>query len=466
MRRFIFLWFVISVLLVGATSLVTVIWTGPSALLATWEFYGSDLVQYGCRLAANALDSGGVPALNAFEKQVDPAGSMQFYVFDSELREIRARQAPDSIRNFASHLQPQAKVQFLVPFRGLYAGSVIRTHDARDYRIVIWFPSRRAPGIPIRGWGWLGRLTAIFGSAGLLCSWLAWRLSSPLARLRQAARSFATGNLTARAGAATFPGNPPEYRELASDFDDMASRIETLLNSQRQLLRDVSHELRSPLTRLSLAVSNARSAPPAAVERSLDRIDQESERLNSLIDRIIRLSRLETLTATPRSDVIEFADFIESIVSDANFEATAKKRKVSILRAETCRLAGDREMLREAIENVVRNAIRYTPEGTSVMVDAYHAGGGEYHVVVRDQGPGVPPENLPAIFDAFYRAPQRFDPESPGFGLGLAIARRTVSLHRGSIAARNLPERGFEVAIHLPAPAGRPFGASAATKET
>lgn len=164
---------------------------------------------------------------------------------------------------------------------------------------MIWFPSRRVPYVPINTWGWVGRLAAIVVTAALLCSWLAWRLSTPLARLRQAARKFASGDLRARAGASTAPSSLPEYRELAGDFDEMACRIETLVDSQRQLLRDVSHELRTPLTRLNLAVNNARHVATPAMEDWLDRIDQESERLNALIDRIIRLSRFEALAEPP-----------------------------------------------------------------------------------------------------------------------------------------------------------------------
>jgi len=152
------------------------------------------------------------------------------------------------------------------------------------------------------------------------------------------------------------------------------------------------------------------------------------------------LSRCEAFAEPPHRDIIEFADFVESIVSDADFEATARKRRVSMLRAETCRLAGDRELFREAIENIMRNAIRYTPEGTAVTVDAYRDGLSEYRIVIRDSGPGVPVEHIEAIFEPFYRAPQRTDPDSPGFGIGLAIAKRAIGLHQGIITAQ--PRRG------------------------
>jgi signal transduction histidine kinase len=172
------------------------------------------------------------------------------------------------------------------------------------------------------------------------------------------------------------------------------------------------------------------------------------ERSWSGIERILRLSRFEAFAELPQRETIELADFIESIVSDADFEATARRRRVSIARAEICRVAGDRELLREAVENIVRNGIRYTPEGTVVTVDAHRAGPAEYQIGIRDCGPGVAREHLEAIFEPFYRAPQQ--PDSAGFGIGLAIAKRAVCLHQGTVTAHNVTEGGFEVAIHLP----------------
>lgn len=453
MRKFIFIWFLASVFAVAVVSAIGAVWSRRVIMLAAWSFYGSDLVHYTAQTATRALDEGGVPALDAIKKRIDPDGNLQFFVFDSALKQISGGIGPRGVRALAGRLRPQDNAQFEMVGGGLLAGSIITTLDGSAYRVIVWFPSRRVPYVPINMWGWLSRIAIIVAVAGLLCSWLAWRLSTPLALLRTAARKFAAGDLKARAGASTFPDNLPEYRELARDFDEMAARIETLVDSQRQLLRDVSHELRTPLTRLNLAVNNARHAPAEAVEGSLDRIDTESERLNALIDRIIRLSRFEAFAEPPRREIIEFADFIESIVSDADFEAGARRRRVSVSCAETCRFTGDRELLREAIENIVRNGIRYTPEGSAVTVDAHCTAPSEYRIAVRDSGPGVPNEQIEAIFEPFYRIPQRTGPDFPGFGIGLAIAKRAIGLHHGRISARNLPEGGFEVTIHLPIPA-------------
>lgn len=443
MRRFIFTW----LLAVGIISTVTAIWAGRSLRFAAWNSYESDLVRYTAQTAASALDSGGLAALEGIQRSIDPRRKLRFFVFDSDLRERSGRPVSEAVRAFAVGLRRGDKTQFEVIAGGLLAGTVV---DGGADRVVVWFPARRVAYIPVFAWNWAGRIAAIVAAAGLLCLWLAWRLSTPLERLRQTARKFAAGDLKARVDASRFPCKPPEYRELAQDFDEMAGRIQTLVDSQRQLLRDVSHELRTPLTRLNLAVNNARHASGVAMEMSLDRIDRESERLNTLIERIIRLSRFEAFAEPPRREIIEFGDFLESIVSDADCEANARQRRVSIVQAETCRFAGDRELLREAIENVIRNAVRYTPERTAVSVDAYRANPCEYRIAVRDRGAGVPREHIDAIFEPFYRAPQRPDPDCSGFGIGLAIAKRAISLHHGTITARNLLEGGFEVTICLP----------------
>ena len=442
MRKFVFLWF----LAFGLVGVIGAVWVGRSIRFAVWNSYESDLVRYTAQTAASTLTSGGIPALEGIEREIDPEGRLRVFVYDAGMRSLSGGPGPEPVRAFASSLRPQEHTRFEIVRRGVLAGSMIETPDRRFCRVIVFFPQIRVANIPVFWWGWIGRIAAIAAAAGLLCSWLAWRLSTPLLRLRHAARRFASGDLKVRANESTFPATPPEYRELARDFDDMAGRIETLVDSQRQLLRDVSHELRTPLTRLNLAVNNARHVSGTLLGESLDRIDQESERLNALIDRIIRLSRVEASAEPPRQEVIELGDFIESIVSDADFEAAARHRRVSMVHAEMCRLTGDRELLREAIENIVRNSIRYTPENTAVTVDAYRYAPAEYRIAVRDCGPGVPPEHMESIFEPFFRASQ----DSPGFGIGLAIVKRAISLHHGTVTARNLPEGGLEVTIALP----------------
>src|SRR5258708_24417067 len=293
MRRFIFFWF----LAVGLISRIGAAWIGRSMKLTAKGFYESDVadgaaetvVHDTAEAVAHALNNGGVSTLHDLERRLDPKRKLRFFVFDPELHEVAGGQAAESIRAFAGSLrsEPSAQLETL----GEFAGSIVTAQDGGAYRVIVRVPARKVAKAPVQAWSWSGRIAAIVAAAGLLCIWVAWRLSAPLARLSRATSMFASGDLTARAGAATFPSQPPEYKKLARDFDDMAERIETLVDSQRQLLRDVSHELRTPLTRLTLAVNNARHAPASSVAAALSRIDQESERLNALITRIYRLSR-------------------------------------------------------------------------------------------------------------------------------------------------------------------------------
>ncbi len=449
MRNFVFVWFLVSALLIALVATAGVIWTGPYFLLTTWSFYGADLIEYGAQMAVNAFETGGVPALDAYEKRSLPSGRMRDYLFGAQGEEVRGRQAPEDVRTLALRLREGEPPRFKTEGRGILAGCLAKGSDGRIYRVIIAFTSRRGNNIPFNGWGWVARALTVLVSTALACSWLAWRLSTPLGQLRHVTRKFAAGDLGVRAMALSFPRYPPEYVALARDFDEMAGRIESLVSSQRQLLQDVSHELRTPLTRLGLAVNIARRESGASAAQSLDRIDQESHRLNALIDRIIRLSRLESFSESPRKELIELSDFIDSIVSDANFEAEARNRKVITLRCETWRLRGDRELLREALENVIRNAIGFAPEKSSISVDSFVAGGSEYRIAVRDEGPGVPADHLAAIFHPFHRVP-RTGTDAGGFGLGLAIAQRAIRLHHGIITGRNRDEGGFEIDIRLP----------------
>jgi len=294
---------------------------------------------------------------------------------------------------------------------------------------------------------WL-QMVITFVVSGAVCYGLSWRLTAPVRRLRAATQDLANGNLATRV-AINSKEKGDEISDLGKDFNQMASRLEKLVNAHRQLLRDVSHELRSPLARMNVALEIARQQSPESAEPPLQRIQQEGERLNQLIGELLALSRLDGDSGAERSEV-DLAELAAEVVQDADFEACASNRHVEFVPTYGLQVLGNRELLRRALENVVRNAVRYTAEGSSVRVTLERAADAQALLRVRDFGPGVPEEQLGDIFRPFYRVAEARDRQSGGTGIGLAITERTVALHGGTVVARNVPETGLEVEICLP----------------
>jgi two-component system, OmpR family, sensor histidine kinase CpxA len=317
-------------------------------------------------------------------------------------------------------------------------------------------------------------------------------LTSPIVRLRAATQKLASGDLTARAGV---PGSRrhDEMAELMRDFDRMAERLENLVNAQSRLLTDISHELRSPLARLNVALALARQRSGPEVGSALDRIDRETNRLNELIQKLLTIARLEAGDESIEKVPVHLEQIIHEIAKDAAFEAQSRHCEVEATIVDDCVVIGSPSLLHSAIENVVRNAIRYTQEGTSVEVRLEQGvglpklgsqglklqnmklqnmglqnmglqnmglqgvglkndgvGGPEAVVRVTDSGPGVPEDALDKLFRPFYRIDDARGRQTGGVGLGLAITDRAVRLHGGTIRVSNRPQGGLMVEIRLP----------------
>lgn len=282
----------------------------------------------------------------------------------------------------------------------------------------------------------------IVGLVVLLCYGFAYHLTSPVRRLREAVDCFGRGDFSARAAT----NRRDELGQLALSFNKMADRIQTLLSAERRLLLDISHELRSPLARLSVAVELARSGKDRDV--MLDRIEKEADRLNELVGELLQVTRAEGDPSLHKTATVHLDELLGDIVYDAQLEAKAKGVAVDVKSSQPIALTGDEELIRRAVENVVRNAIRYAPQGTAVEIQIERIAD-RAQVIVRDFGPGVPQEALPRIFDPFYRVDSDRNRASGGVGLGLAIARRAVELHKGKLQARNV-NPGLLVTIDLP----------------
>ena len=282
----------------------------------------------------------------------------------------------------------------------------------------------------------------IIGLVALLCYGFAYHLTSPVRRLRSVLERFGQGDLAARAAIK----RKDELGQLATSFNQMADRIQTLLAAERRLLLDISHELRSPLARLGVAVELARSGEDR--DHMLDRIQKEADRLNELVAELLQVTRVEGDPSLQKSESVPLDELLADIVYDSLLEAKSKDCTLLLKAPLAVTLAGDEELIRRAVENVIRNAIRYAPAGSPIDIELKKSGD-MAEICVRDYGPGVPAEALPRIFDPFYRVDSDRNRVSGGLGLGLAIARRSVELHKGKLTARNA-NPGLLVSIELP----------------
>ncbi|MEW8506451.1 MAG: ATP-binding protein [Candidatus Thiodiazotropha sp.] len=295
----------------------------------------------------------------------------------------------------------------------------------------------RLHGMPIWARGLLAIL--VFTLVSLL---LARMLTRQVRPLRLAAQRMAEGDLSGRVELA----GRDEISALGADFNLMAERLNDLLQSQRQLVRDVSHELRSPLARLRVALELAEREEDR--KKALGRIEQEADELERLVTELLSLARLESGQAGLERQKLQFNELVAQVVTDAEFEAQAQQKGVAFS-SQAVSLAGDAVLLRAAVENVVRNAIRHTPAGSEVQVSLIRDQG-DCLVRVRDAGPGVEASQLEPMFDPFTRTAEARERGSGGFGLGLAIARRAMLIHGGEAFARNHPQGGLEVSLRLP----------------
>jgi signal transduction histidine kinase len=417
----------------------------------------------------NAYQSGGERAAHDYVEELWRTQHVWAMVFDPAGHELSGRPGPPRMEDgrpggpnpdIFLHGGPPHHHGWL---DNLLPNRVIRqalTLDGKRYTLVLVLPPGPRVFFGPHDIPGLGIGIAVITS-GLMCYLLAWSMTSPVTRLRKAAQSLAAGDLSARTGAPV-GGRRDELTELMRDFDRMAERIEGLVDSQSRLLKDVSHELRSPLARLSVALGLARQrvTPEVApeVESALNRIELEADRLNQLIQRLLTISRLESGTDGIRKTRLSLRELVEQVAHDAEYESPGRgcrvTTEVTADAADQFLVEADPDLLRSAVENVVRNATRYTAEGTTVEVRLAReqaANGQEIVVRVLDSGPGVPDEALQKIFEPFYRLDDARNRQTGGAGLGLSIADRAIRLHGGQLRASNRKEGGLEMEIRIPA---------------
>ena len=423
---------------------------------ATHGAVGEGLTLFG-ETAARTYQKEGPQALAELARRAARESGTEIFLFDASGRPINSN-PPDSVTSVVRDLQLHGQQQRPVP---LFSPGVARSVWARyvntqDGNRFIFAARFSRPGTPP---AFLSptRIAVAILIVGLVCYLLGLYLTLPLKKLQSTVKAFAEGNLEARV-APELGNRRDELADLGREFDHMAERIAALISSQKRLLADISHELRSPLARLTVALELARKNTDGRAIAALDRIEQESERVNKLVGQLLALTRLESGAERVPPETVALEEIVQQIIDDADFEAKATHRQVHAIQLDQCKVRGSAELLRSAVENVVRNGVRYTPEGTSVEV-ALHWKLDTAVFTVRDYGPGVPESDLEQIFQPFYRVSEARERTSGGVGLGLSIAERTAKLHGGSIRAANA-HPGLLVTMELPlapsAPAAEP----------
>lgn len=291
------------------------------------------------------------------------------------------------------------------------------------------------------------RFAAAILMGGFICYLLSLYLLRPIRILQRAVKKLGHGEFQTRVQA-LLGHRKDEIGELAHDFDEMAARLESLVLSKQQLLQDISHELRSPLARLSVALEIARDKSPQ-IQKELTRIAYEADKLNELIRQILSLASLNASQNELLFEEIDVIDLVKSIVSDAHYEAQHRQAPIRLSLPDVCHAQVCYSLLRSAIENIIRNALRYTPEDQPIHV-MVHVQQDDITISIEDSGPGIPAEKLDQVFDPFFRVDDSRTQNTGGFGLGLAIAKRAVLLHKGQINAKNLLQGGLCVVLTFP----------------
>jgi two-component system, OmpR family, sensor histidine kinase CpxA len=451
----IFLGFCVVVVLVGV-SLET------SSILANyyeerWQTVLHSIMPMEAEKSARIFEASGKQTLQDYLDELQRQKSVRFYFFDEDGHSLLDRNAPDLILKMAANKEAlnqtaQQNLSAVVPKQGA-AIRLVAGPSGRKYALAFQqSPTTILPVSEAIGSHPYLRLLGIGSLGAVLCFLLTLHITRPIVRLRAATSSLASGKLKTRV-ANDVGRRRDEIGMLGRDFDRMAEQIEALVTAQRDLLGDVSHELRSPLARLIVALSLLRQCPREEASEYLNRIGLEADRLDGLIGQLLTLTRIDSGVDTSLRETFDLTNLVQEVAADGDFEARAHNRAVKVVHAEPCTMSGVPEMLRSAIENVVRNAIRYTPAATSVDITLQQQNGaGRLKALLRikDYGAGVPRDMLKDIFVPFRRHVMQPEQEAQGSGLGLAIAERVVRMHEGSIRALNAPDGGLVVEIEVP----------------
>jgi two-component system sensor histidine kinase CpxA len=438
----IFLWFLLATGVTSAAVFLITVITHVQSLGPSWMIGVLD--QY-TRSAVKIYEHEGKDQLASYLQEIHDASFLQSTLLDPQGRDILGLGVPPGAEQVLAKARATGQTQFHIGL--VWTGASVDERPNGKYilvaKVLVPYGFVLGGALEMTVLQWL--LPALVGAT--LCLLLARHLAAPIRTLQTVAGRIADGDLSVRASPA-IGSRKDELADLARDFDRMADRVQSLLRSQLELLGDISHELRSPLTRLNVSLELVRRGKTDAVER----MQTDLHRLDALIGQILTLTRLQTHTHRKTETPLNLRSIVESVAEDARFEVMEDGKSVVISRADDCWLNGDPALLRSCIENVVRNAVHYTKPHTEVAVSLDLVGNGSdsVRILVADRGDGVPPEDLGHIFEPFYRVTQAQEHQTGGTGLGLSIAQRIAVVHGGTIRARNCDGGGLEMEILLP----------------
>lgn len=400
------------------------------------------------------LQRGGEPLLIEWLLTFEAHPNVNAYVFDNRGVSILGGETPKAVTDYAFSVSEfHVKVQPL-NHSEILVKAPLTSFNGEFYLLVVEFLHPFAV-LDVENYIYLGLSVGIIFFAGigfLLSGYLSW----PLQKLQRTVKAIAGGDLSARSGY-SLNQRRDEIGDLSREFDVMADRIQTLLADQKGLLRDISHELRSPLARLQIANELARMDAQGPVIENLDRIDLETNRINEMIAEILLLAKLDVERHPEQWQATDLIQVVNQVVQDAHFEQQSENIEIHFHEKQCLVMASDK-LLSSAVENLIRNALLHTFKGTKVEITIKSIEQ-TFALVIRDHGPGVPDEHIPNLTKPFYRAEQsreRINQDvkqnnagSRGYGLGMAIANRVIKSFDGHMDIRNHPEGGLEISCYL-----------------
>jgi two-component system sensor histidine kinase CpxA len=440
----IFFWFWATAIATGIALVITFIF-GPGRVPSRWHSTLTDTARSSGLIVLAELERGGVPAASSYIERFERDTQLRACLFELSGNPV-AGKGCETFADLRSRASISRSTQFSVKYGLVRVAIVIHGRGGQDYIFATELPAGPRAAFGMNRADVALRLLVALSVSGVICYLLTIFLTGPILRLREAAQQLAKGKLSARA-TPVIERRGDELGALARDFNSMAEHIEELISTQRQLIFDISHELRSPLARLNVALDLAKGGK--AGNLPFGHMQSDLARLDEMIGRLLTIAKLDTASMPVDMTNVDLTQIVGQVVDDAQFEAQKRDVVVVVEAQEHYHVRGNAELLHSAIENIVRNAISYTAVGTSVEISLKREDNSQLLIAIRDHGNGVPENDLGRIFQPFHRVAEARDRESGGVGLGLAIADRIVRLHGGTIRAENMQPSGLKVLIEI-----------------